>query len=79
MVQGHVNIQNVMQVRTAKLKAVKLIGFQGHKLDDQHELFPQMEERIGEIASKKSVNQYLVILPGLLPLVFFIAYRRFSK
>ncbi|MNZ60871.1 Bacterial transcription activator, effector binding domain [compost metagenome] len=67
--QGNVNIQNVMQVRIARLEAVKLIGFQGESLDDQHRLFTQMDERANAISQKKSENQYLVILPGLIPLV----------
>ncbi|WP_338554241.1 effector binding domain-containing protein [Paenibacillus sp. KS-LC4] len=67
--QENVNIQNVMQVRVAKLESVKLIGFQGEHLDDQHKLFAQMDARAKEISQKKNGNQYLVILPGLIPIV----------
>lgn len=62
-------MQDEMQIRTAKLEAVKLIGFKGVSLDDQHRLFTLMEEMMGQIIARKSDNQYLVILPGLLPLV----------
>jgi hypothetical protein len=37
-------------------------------LDDQHRLFALLNEKVGEI-NEKSDNQYLVILPGLLPFV----------
>ncbi len=58
-----------MQVRTEKQKAVQLIGFQGYNLEDQHKLFEQMKQNFNAITTKKSENQYLVILPGLFPLV----------
>jgi predicted transcriptional regulator YdeE len=67
--QSNVIIHNVMQVRTSKLKAVELIGFQGNNLDDQHRLSVLLNQRVSEISSKVSDNKYLVILPGLLPLV----------
>lgn len=53
MVQENVNIQSVVQVRTAKLEAVKLIGLQGDNLDDQHRLFAQMGERANELPRKE--------------------------
>ncbi|WP_409344315.1 effector binding domain-containing protein [Paenibacillus sp. MBLB4367] len=65
-----VNIQDVVQVRNVTIGAVRLIGIQGGKLEDQHDLFAQMEARVGEIASRKSDHPYLIILPnGLVPLV----------
>lgn len=73
--QGNVNIQNVMQVRIAKLEAIKLIGFQGDNLDDQHRLFSQMDEKLREITKMKSAYQYLVILPGFFPLVAVEVYE----
>lgn len=68
--KDNVTIQDVMQVRNAKrLEAINLIGFKGDDLDDQHRLFALMDEMVGEINTQKSDNQYLVILPGLLPFV----------
>ena len=62
-------MQNVLQVSNVKLDEVKLIGFMGDNLDDQHRLFVLMDERIEQINSRKSDNHFFVILPGLLPLV----------
>ena len=62
-------MQDILQVRNVKLDEVKLIGFMGDNLDDQHRLFVLMDEKIEQINSRNSDNQFLVILPGLLPLV----------
>lgn len=60
---------DVLQVRKVKLDEVQLMGFVGDNLDDQHKLFVLMGERVEHINSRNSDTQFLVILPGLLPLV----------
>jgi hypothetical protein len=62
-------MQDLLQVRNVKLDEVKLVGIMGDNLDDQHRLFVLIDEKIGQINSRKSDNLFLVILPGLLPLV----------
>jgi Bacterial transcription activator, effector binding domain. len=62
-------MQDVLQVRTVKLDEVKLIGFTGDNLDDQHRLFVLMDEKIEQINTRISDNHFLVILPELITLV----------
>lgn len=67
-------IETMVQVRTESIGALRLIGFQGEHLDDQHELFERLELNITDITSKKNNYSYLVILPGLKPLVAIEAH-----
>ncbi|KRE32519.1 hypothetical protein ASG81_23575 [Paenibacillus sp. Soil522] len=59
-------MDNFVQTRVAKLRSVELVGFQGESLEDEHKLFDQLKQSISDIKRK---NQYLVILPGIRPLV----------
>ncbi|QYR20976.1 GyrI-like domain-containing protein [Paenibacillus sp. sptzw28] len=59
-------MDNFVQTRVEKLRSVELVGFQGENLEDEPELFDQLKQTIGEIEKMK---QYLVILPGIRPLV----------
>ncbi|XEC97743.1 effector binding domain-containing protein [Paenibacillus tarimensis] len=59
-------MDNFVQTRVAKLRSVELVGFQGENLEDEHKLFDQLKQSISDIKTK---NQFLVILPGIRPLV----------
>ncbi|MFD0712980.1 hypothetical protein [Paenibacillus sp. GCM10027626] len=59
------SLDHFLQVRSAKLSSFQLIGFQGEKLEDERKVFDQLKQSINEIAT---MNQYLVILPGIKPL-----------
>lgn len=62
------SLDHFLRVRTAKLGSVQLVGFQGENLEDEHKLFAQLKQSINEMTKNKSMNQYLVILPGIRPL-----------
>jgi predicted transcriptional regulator YdeE len=59
-------MEGFVQTRVAKLRSVELVGFLGEHLEDERKLFNQLEQNISEL---KSMNRYLVILPGICPLV----------
>ncbi|MBS4201452.1 hypothetical protein KHA93_17645 [Bacillus sp. FJAT-49732] len=61
-------LQDILQVRTEWLPSIQLIGFQG-RLDDQHTLFSDLNEKVNDLLTKKTANQYLVILPELISVV----------
>jgi predicted transcriptional regulator YdeE len=64
-----VDIAELMQVRTAKIGAVSLIGLQGLNLDDQKRLFGELEARVTEIGNRTSDSLYLVIPNDFRPIV----------
>jgi|GEM_PF-1378180 len=53
-----------VETRVVRLRSIELAGFQGEDLEDEHRLFDQLEQSIGE---NKRLKQYLVILPGVRP------------
>lgn len=66
---GNVDIAEFMQVRTAKLEAVSLVGLQGMDLDDQKRLFGELAARVNEIGNRISDSPYLVIPGDFRPIV----------
>lgn len=68
--RDNVNIRDVLLVRSTYIETIRLIGFQGKRLEDQNELFPMLESRMHEIPEKLSDKPCLTILPaGLAPFV----------
>ncbi|UVI33189.1 GyrI-like domain-containing protein [Paenibacillus spongiae] len=63
-----VSIEQFTQVRSEKLESVPLMGFLGEILADERQLFDRLKQSIDMLFSNRSVDQYLVILPGLRPL-----------
>lgn len=62
-------LADIVQVREVKLEAVNLIGLQGMRLEDQHELFRMLESRMNEIDATRNGSPYLVITPDFRPVV----------
>ncbi|TNJ62462.1 GyrI-like domain-containing protein [Paenibacillus hemerocallicola] len=62
-------LADILQVREVKQKAISLIGLQGVRLEDQHELFRGLESRLNEIDTKSNSYPYLVITPDFRPVV----------
>jgi len=67
--ENNVKLQDIVQVREARLGAIHLVGFQGERLEDQNSLFVKLNESMSELSAIKSDHPYLVILTGLVPLV----------
>ncbi|WP_158302066.1 effector binding domain-containing protein [Paenibacillus mesophilus] len=59
-----VNIDEFMQVRFERREAVSVVGVKGGGPDDENRLFDEIKARGDEIAHKKNLNHYLVIIPN---------------
>lgn len=60
-------LADILQVREINQEAISLIGFQGIRLEDQHDLFRGLESRRNEIDAKSNGCLYLVITPDFRP------------
>lgn len=63
------SLETFSQVRTDSNRAVTLVGYQGERLEDQHELFERLEDTLTRIELRNQGKPYLVIMPGLKPFV----------
>lgn len=70
--EDKLSLKDILKMRREKLSSIQLVGYVGKVLEDQHDLFSIMEEKLGSVMQNINIEQYLVILPGLVP---FVAIR----